>query len=1115
MDEEKEGRNRGVYNNMPDSDIRPDFSTFEDEDNSAGQSTNADNAGPGLAKNFLKDKEQSAARGAVEKIASVAGGAEGKMIAKGINAVEKKAEASGSAKLSPASKGGGSSILKLSKIKAPSIVLILLIVIFVVAVASFFGQSGAIFSYVNNSKEKNNSTKISNTTRTDAVVDQQLAKSSGSKDDPEATLFADIGFSDLQIESFKQGGLGYEESDDGTKAFSFTPSNGKKHVVVANNALSQYTGDGEVAQGDAATTDSGSSAATEEEAKAAILLALGEDPDTVVMTFSQAMADPEFKQKYTAGTKYYRGDTSGWFTETTDIAVQRMGISRNNYEDFELSLDNQKNMDTVLELAKERPSASDAGDLGKLSLEERAKNAASDSTKKDSGLAAGYNAVESVIAADTTLRQTSAASLVLEAADKTMAGEGNEAPLTAVGNVMVQSGAFTSDGMAALFGNGVLEQSSEMVQEVSAQAHGNDSSIIDNENFDSEEYRGSFFVGNYNDKDGAGATPIVESGINKISDWVSKVVDSASSFLKSILPDEFSNYLPQTDSDKVVSALSDTINDYNNMAGKTYFNGDDTKVLGEAIVSGSEKIMNEKAKSAGQVIGDEATLLASYRAQQEVIAEEAEYERNTKSPFDTSSKYTFFGSIANSLVPFATSTQAAALTSTVSNVGSLISNSLTKLLPITDAISEAQVARGDCVYSNNIGAVSNPHCNNYYNSDLELAAGNAMDLYKRVLNMRSGRLYTYKQFDEVDGEVRPHDPKAPDYGNSDLNSAENNQCVTKWVTYNGRRRPAEWSYYVYPNFEYVGYKTGWPNRTSVGTTAAREPAKNDIEPTKCELDLAMDDKKQPIINQNGPLGMFILLSGQRGSEWGVADDANIEQLSTSDFTQGRIHPCLVESSPRSSDSICQSSYYTEKKWSIDADLLAKLFGDDSPSGVKEQLKESVARSDFLSRWAGGSAFVAYNGNENGGSFGSMNTGFSSDERFKDPSRNGDYFWNEIKLYQAYSELLEWLESSGVVNQSGVAKTALRYYDENPMDNTYEGKIARLSGMSREQVVAVLDLFDYVAWLNQYDATALYPMPVEQPEVIQYDNAEIVAQAEKVIQMAGVVYDEMRNRTVAV
>ena len=555
------------------------------------------------------------------------------------------------------------------------------------------------------------------------------------------------------------------------------------------------------------------------------------------------------------------------------------------------------------------------------------------------------------------------------------------------------------------------------------------------------------------------------------------------------------------DTSNVENALSSTVDAYSNMMEQTYLNGNDTKLLGEAMVTSSERIMNEKAKSAGQVVGDETNLIANYRAQQEIIAEQAKYERSTKSPFDVSSPYTFFGSIAHSLIPFAVSQQSTMLTSTVSNIGSIVSSSINKLLPTSEAVSEAQVSRGDCVFSNNVGAVSNPHCNNYYDSDLQLAETSAKDLYNQVLAMR------YKKGKEgyyISKNVNPDDPR---YGTGPLNKAEGNSCVVEWKG----NEPVAWAYSIHPNFEYVGYKTGWPNRTSVGTTASPEQAKNEIEPTKCELDIAKDESGQPIVNKNGALGLFILMSGQRGSEWGVADDANINLLVESDFTKGRVHPCLVETDPYSSKSICQSDDYKKYGWSVDSTFIDKLFGSNNTLSLKDKLKQSIVRSEYLSRWIGGSAFVAHDGS---GSFGSMNTGFDTDERFKDPTRGGDYFWAEMRTYQAYSELTEWMESVGLVKTSGVAKTAQRYYDENPIDNSYAGKIARFSGLSKDRVVAVLDLFQYVAWLKNYDATALLPVPAAEPEQIQYDNGEIVAQAEKITTMAAIVYDEMRNRTVA-
>ena len=948
------------------------------------------------------------------------------------------------------------------------------------------------------------------------MTEEQLS-GGGDSSDANKTIYDGMGFTDQQIESFKQAGLDYEQSDDGkTVALTYTSSNGTKNIVTSSGSISRYMNGDKIADGGEIVSDASADGMTEDEAKEQIIADLGAPEGTNVMSFSQAMGNQEFKQKYTTGTKFWRGETSGWFTNITDTMVKRLGISRNNYKDFTLSSDNQKNTEAFLELAKNKTAASEGGDLGDQSLSERVTNVAQASKTTGCGTSSAFNDVESVIATDQTARQVSAGSLWLEAIDKTMAGEGDSAPLTAVSNIVVNSGGATTAGMSALFGSSTLNQSDEMVQKVSAQAHGNDDSIVsDQSDLLKNEYRGCIYVGDLDRYNSSGAVVSVGSLFKRVGDWISKVWDKVQNIFAVITGGKIdqdtsidfntsanSSSGSSADVGVVESALSSTVDAYNEMKEQTYFNGDDTKLIGEALVTSSERIMNEKAKSAGQVVGDETVLLANYRAQQEIIAEQAEYERSIKSPFDVSSPYTFLGSIAHSLIPFAVASQSTALTSTVSNVGSLVSNSINKIMPTSDAISEAQVQRGDCVLSNNVGAVSNPHCNNYYNSDLELSSTKAKDLYNQVLRMRYER-YTVRARNS-DGSA--YDSNAPDYGTGPLNSAEGDSCVSERDRYG---RPTAWSYAVHTNFEYVGYKTGWHNRTSVGTIPGIEQAKNDIEPTKCELDIAMDSNKQPIVNQNGALGLFILMSGQRGSEWGVADDANTKLLAKSDFTKGRVHPCLVGSDECGDEN----KIYMQLGWSSKSKgLFERVASTLSGESEEDRLEQNTATSKFMSRWVGGAAYVAHN---EGGSFGGMNTGFEKDDRFKDPTRGDRYFWEEMRLYQSYSELMEWMETVGLVKASGTAKTAQRYYDENPIDNSYEGKIARLSGMSRERVVAVLDLFEYVAWLKNYDATALLPVPAAEPEQIQYDNGEIVAQAEKITMMAGVVYDEMRNRAVTV
>lgn len=1003
--------------------------------------------------------------------------------------------------------GAAASGLKLAG-KAKKLAPLLIVVVVVIAlwgVASFIGQFLFPFGFKSRMTEDWNSTNASSAARTDAMMEEQMT----CEEDPEFsdTVYSDIGFSESQKKSFESAGLGYKQ-DGCTTVLTFTDSDGTEKYVTSNGNLSQYMNGGEaVADGGDVVSDSGAEIISEDEAKTQILdnMQIAAEPSQV-MSFSEAMNNTTFKNAYITATKWWRGDTSGWFTEMTETVMQRLGISRNNYNGFEVTGDEKTDREAFLELAKSKASASEESDIGDKSLMERVKEVAeeSDDRTRECGVSSAFNDVEGVISADQTARQVSAGSLWLEAIDKTMAGEGNSAPLSVANNIVVSSGGANAQGVTQLFGNSVVEQSNKLVQKVSAQAHGNNADL--SSGLDMDKYRGCIYIGNTNVHDNSGAVAKIGSVFKRIGSWISGAVSSASNIITSIIDLAFGG---KGSSETAEGALSGIVNDYEQMKNQSYFNGEDTDLIGEALVSAGERIFNEKAKSAGQVIGDESALLASYRANQEILAEEAEYDRATKSPLDITSKNTFLGSIAHSLIPFATSQESISLTSTAQNLGSLISNSVSSLLPTSQAISEAQVVRGDCVLSNNIGAVSNEHCNNYYNSDLELSKTSATNILNQVARLRydeNGYVIRSKVEKNTLG-VRSYvdlDSDDPNYGTGPLNPAEGNACAFDWVknldgSYD-MNQPIAWRYSRYTNFEYEGYQSGWHNRTSSGTVGI-EDAKNDVDPEQCVLDVKVSDDKQPVINMNGALGMFILMSGQRGSEWGSADDQNLQILLKSDFTKGRLHPCYVDSDE------CESDTYVKLGWSSkseDIDL-NNLFTDK-----KTRFEAITAKSSDMSRWIGGSAFLDFNNN-----LGNLKElgGIDSDERFKDSTRGGDFFWNEMKYYQAYVEMLEWMESVGMVNKSTATVAVNQYYDENPLDNSYAGVIARYSGMSKERVVAVLDLMEYVAFLNEYDPVALFPTPMAVPDKVRYDNDEIVAQAKVILLSTNALYADLRNRTV--
>ncbi len=138
--------------------------------------------------------------------------------------------------------------------------------------------------------------------------------------------------------------------------------------------------------------------------------------------------------------------------------------------------------------------------------------------------------------------------------------------------------------------------------------------------------------------------------------------------------------------------------------------------LGNMLVAGGNRYIGSNHVVGGGSLATKDSLLAYKQNQEAVIAKEADYERRTRSPFDTSSRYTFLGSLVYGLVPVATSTSVG---TTLKNISSFMTNSVTKILPTASAIAETSLIDqiGECPNLENIGAVGDPTCVPYIVTD--------------------------------------------------------------------------------------------------------------------------------------------------------------------------------------------------------------------------------------------------------------------------------------------------------------------------------------------------------------------------------------------------------------
>lgn len=1135
MDEgEGQGKSLGAYENMERSDIRPDFYEEDKEDKKEKRAS--------AAKGALQAGENFASKKAGSGAAAAVGGAVGGAAGAAIKAVSaaRGAEKSGGGLLGGGNgKGKGDSRITVKK-AAPVIALFMGVILLYGAI-SMFGQWLFPFGFKAREVEDWNSTKVSTTARTDELTDNTQLAGDESSEVINDIVFEDMGFTEEQVKSFNGSGLSYVK-EGGTVALTYEDSDGATHVITSSEKVSATSG-GAIADSDGTVTDSGSVSdeVAIEQKKQQVLDDLGIAAETGhVMGFKEAMEkDWDFKEKFIRGARAWRGDVSGWYSQMTETVMQRLGISRNNYATFKLTGDNEEDERAFIEIAKTLPAAEEKNDVGDKSLEERVQEVAKDAGNYDCGAISAANDIEGVITADQTARQVSAGSLWLEAIDKSMAGEGSEAPLSVANNIIVRNGGADTEGIHHLFGSGNLNQSNENLLSSSAQANIGENGTVDFGDLENPKiYRECVYEGNTNSDNGEvrgnGVIVAIGSMFRKALAWAEGLVNK----LKTL----FSGATGVT-----VSALDGTIAKYNQMKEQTFFGDDNTAVLGEAMVNSAERIMGEKAKTAGQTTGDNASVVAFYRAQQEVIAEQAEYDRRTKSPFDVTSQHTFLGSLAYSLIPLATSTQSLSVTGMMGGIGSLFSSALTNLLPTSSAVSETRFTfnRGDCVLANSLLAVSDGYCNQYYTSDLNLSGMKPVEIFDTVAELRYDKKgYVYGCGNGINCEDKEKEERGdPDFGDGPLNEAENGAghhwpesmdgkirsdhsvggphgCETDWywkyeiksgmgpkpVKVYYFEYPTEWSYSRYTNFEYEGYQTGWHNRNDSEnpTEPGIEEAKNDEAPGECELDFKVrETDRQPVINQNGALMAFMVMSGQRGSDWGSTDDSNLEWLTKRDFTKGRFHPNAVGAT-------------NENVLHPDKDS-----AEDESESIYEELgwqdEQATAESEYMSRWVGGTAYTmrtAQSAAAGTGDDGIYNVYNGEEKVFKDATMNDDYFWNEMKYYQAYVELLEWMEAIGKLTSTTTGDAIAKYYRENPLDNSYEGIIARYSGMSKDHVVAVLDLINYTEFLANYNPSDMGPLKPQEAEGIYYEDTEAVAQAEPAVRQENIIYDETRNRNTA-
>ena len=119
-------------------------------------------------------------------------------------------------------------------------------------------------------------------------------------------------------------------------------------------------------------------------------------------------------------------------------------------------------------------------------------------------------------------------------------------------------------------------------------------------------------------------------------------------------------------------------------------------------------------------------------------------------------------------------------------------------------------------------------------------------------------------------------------------------------------------------------------------------------------------------------------------------------------------------------------------------------------------------------------------------------------------------WETAKYYQRFVEDQSLMESMGIIEKSAVTAYLDEYYEQNPLDNSYEGILARYSGLEKDDVVALLDIIDYGNYIANYNPAERYQFaPADNAEkTIYVENSDTTTLA---ILPRTIVFADTRNR----
>ncbi len=802
------------------------------------------------------------------------------------------------------------------------------------------------FALVNRLIEEYNTAGISSVLRSDNILDLQLSSNLLTSDDESASLSNLFGLTKYQQDSLiTQDVLPFNFSNAAMLAYQ--NHEGKWAVVASTDQL--QANPTSVASTIAAAYSSRS---------------FSDFANPMILSVDDAMKDGSFKTPYTTASKTWRGGNAGWYDTLAMLNESVHGYERSRFWYTKTNNINSALLTTAkytgyrksiagkiwTKLTGHRTvgeyvadsmagtkigkalgikSSGNAMDMSAMSKAGFTFSAiANGAAKIANGVCVGLQMVakaQNIIGSIQNMQFLNLASGYLEAVQLVQAGDGDGNVMNAYndGLVFAESGAnaMQSDMISALMTGSAINGDSESLQRVNPENAMMNLDKTPSGNAITDILKG--LATNISDVMTMISTcNTAASGLSVLS----TVVTAAVGFVTGGIGALVTQLIGAIVSAVVQPLVQDKINEiadkiytwvWDNFASTiaenvaTEWLGED---LGNALVSGASLLIHSGHQIGGGSLASKAKVLDYRREQDRIIAEEAEYQRSIRSPFDTSSQYTFLGSIVYNLIPLATTSTVG---TTLKSVSTLMTNSVSKILPTASAMAETNLVQGfgNCPTLEEIGVACD----------------------------KAGRPYIISD-------------------NTALNDITPAEAIK--VTY-----------------QKGGITSETPN--SDGTFA---------------------------IVPNSNADRYLRYCGERASNFGTADANIMEDINNAE----------------------RASH-----WWLRIPLVGSFIDDIV------NLVNGIFDDGTKTGWATG----AYCGN----------------------TEENACFWEaEGKYYQAFFQDQRFLENTGRVAKSSTAIALEKYHDEHPLDQSFEGILARYSGMTKDDVIATLDFIEAMDYLANYN-----------------------------------------------